>query len=257
MPMVLMRATTATRRAVGPGANAHTPGADLLWTAALAASLPSTASARQCGDGWTYLAPSMGLTAADQEAVYDSGRDRLVVLIGLARQTWEFDFGTLSWSLRDTANGPSARDRFGMAYDANRGVTVLHGGRLTPVADTWEWNGTSWTRILEGLPNDMGEDPTLAYDPITRKVMRYGGYHWQSLFGGDWIIRSLGFWSGSDWSSAGTSSLAVMAPSLVSDPVQGFYMVSGGRIPSGGGPAQSPGSGTAVSAGAGWQIAQS
>ena len=36
-----------------------------------------------------------------------------------------------------------------MAYDVARGVTVLFGGYVLPpdaIGDTWEWDGTSWTR---------------------------------------------------------------------------------------------------------------
>jgi hypothetical protein len=39
-----------------------------------------------------------------------------------------------------------------MAYDRNRGRIVLFGGindiNLPPqLTDTWEWDGTSWTRV--------------------------------------------------------------------------------------------------------------
>lgn len=43
---------------------------------------------------------------------------------------------------------PSPRHGHGMAFDDARGVTVLFGGSFdsTSFADTWEWNGDTWTQ---------------------------------------------------------------------------------------------------------------
>src|SRR5262245_66106604 len=46
--------------------------------------------------------------------------------------------------------GPSARAP-AMAYDSQRGRTVLFGGltlfRAPPLGDTWEWDGSTWVQL--------------------------------------------------------------------------------------------------------------
>ena len=58
---------------------------------------------------------------------------------------------TAEWTQR-MVSGPSVRSHHAMAYDAARGVTVLFGGNVNGgfSAETWEWNGTAWTRRLVG-----------------------------------------------------------------------------------------------------------
>ena len=74
--------------------------------------------------------------------------------------------GTLSaqasqgWAQVSTA-GPAPRIEPAMAYDSQRGVTVLFGGdNGSNLGDTWEWNGSTWTQLSTKGPtaqpnNDM------------------------------------------------------------------------------------------------------
>lgn len=51
--------------------------------------------------------------------------------------------------------GPSARFWQAMAYDSQRGRTVLFGGTSTGVdhfGDTWGWDGTTWTQVTATGP---------------------------------------------------------------------------------------------------------
>src|SRR5215831_19823829 len=51
--------------------------------------------------------------------------------------------------------GPAARGSHAMAYDSQRGATVLFGGVagiFTISGDTWEWNGSSWTQMATTGP---------------------------------------------------------------------------------------------------------
>lgn len=75
---------------------------------------------------------------------YDDRRGVTVLFGGAiagarAADTWEWDGST--WELVATT-GPSGRESHAMAFDAVRGVTVLHGGGLT--SQTWEWDGAKW-----------------------------------------------------------------------------------------------------------------
>ena len=78
---------------------------------------------------------------------FDSRRE-VTVMFGAGngdRKTWEFDGER--WASRTTPNSPSARGEHGMAYDEDRGVVVLFGGRDSSgdLEDTWEYDGNDWT----------------------------------------------------------------------------------------------------------------
>jgi hypothetical protein len=66
-----------------------------------------------------------------------------------------------------------------MAYDSERGVTVLYGGQNVHrdfQDDTWEWDGETWRRII-GLdprpPRTIAH--AMAYDSRRGVVVLYGG----------------------------------------------------------------------------------
>ena len=58
-------------------------------------------------------------------AVYDTGRNRVVLLGGASGETWEWD--GRSWTRRLTANGPSGRTDVALAYDGLRRRVILFG----------------------------------------------------------------------------------------------------------------------------------
>lgn len=66
-----------------------------------------------------------------------------------------------------------------MAFDSDRGVAVLFGGRVGNghANDTWEWNGSAW-RAAGGpqpLPNHRDRH-AMAYDSRRRVMVLFGGY---------------------------------------------------------------------------------
>lgn len=90
---------------------------------------------------------------------------------------WEWDGNR--WALAAT-EGPAPRTLHGLAYDGARRRVVLFGGtsELSPDTpahgDTWEWDGTTWTRSdVEGpSPRDQ---VAMAYDPVQQVVVLHGG----------------------------------------------------------------------------------
>ena len=73
-----------------------------------------------------------------------------VLLIGSTGAVVNADAATtsLNWVHVSTAQAPAGRVYAAMSYDSLRGRTVLVGGSNNPslnFADTWEWNGSSWT----------------------------------------------------------------------------------------------------------------
>ena len=114
--------------------------------------------------------------------VYDSKRGVTVLFGGnwgntYQSDTWEYD-GT-SWKQRSTG-GPPARQYPGMAFDENRGETVLLGGfgypnKSTTYGDTWIWNGTTWKEHFGIKSPGVREFAAMTYDPIRKRALLWGG----------------------------------------------------------------------------------
>ncbi|HEX6693483.1 MAG TPA: hypothetical protein VF035_02150 [Longimicrobiales bacterium] len=120
----------------------------------------------------------------DHGLVYDAAR-KVVVMYGgggpddavSLGSTWAFDGA--SWKLIAT-DGPGQRSDVRLAYDAARDVVVLYGGRargttgMHVFTDTWEWNGAMWRKAADGGP-PARTHAALGYDPLSRRVLLYGG----------------------------------------------------------------------------------
>lgn len=105
------------------------------------------------GSNWVQVALTGPSARTAHAMTYDSQRGRTVLFGGVSGSgtthieygdTWEWDGST--WMLASIA-GPTARVHHAMAYDSQRGCTVLFGGgsSMPPFGDTWEWSA--------GLPN--------------------------------------------------------------------------------------------------------
>ena len=122
---------------------------------------------------------------ASHAAAYDDSEGRLVIYGGgnwsTGYKTWLFD-GT-SWADGgpmdpDNFAGPGVRQELGLAFDSNRGRTVMFGGkRIKPdgmnyweYGDVYEFNGFAWKEIA--VSDDEGDG-----DPGTRHgfTMAYAG----------------------------------------------------------------------------------
>jgi hypothetical protein len=108
------------------------------------------------GNTWTQRTTAHQPPISVRALAYDEGRRVVVGFGGGAEtsETWEYD--GKDWTFR-TTGGPTAIFHDSLAYHAFRHSIVLH--RLgynknppPPVSrETWEWDGTSWTRrILQG-----------------------------------------------------------------------------------------------------------
>jgi T5SS/PEP-CTERM-associated repeat protein len=81
------------------------------------------------------------------------------------------------WSLVPTPTAPSPRISCAMAYDKDRGVTVLAGGDPIGNAfnDTWEFDGTTWTRNAAGDLPAPTTGASMAFDPVRHRMVLFGG----------------------------------------------------------------------------------
>lgn len=153
----------------------------------------------------------------------DSARHKVVLFGGhtyptpLAYgDTWEFD-GT-TWTERTPRAGPSpsARSQTAMAYDVARGRTVLFGGfdSAVPgyVADTWTWDGSTWTSRTPGHHPPARSQHRMCWDESRQRIVLFGGQDNVGIFSDTWE------WDGNDWVERLTTG-----PYLIGNGVQLVY----------------------------------
>lgn len=156
------------------------------------------------GSSWALRAHTGPAPRRSHAMAYDSTRGVTVLFGGHTccsggslpfGDTWEWDGA--EWVLRATV-GPPRRAWHTMAFDRDRGVTVLFGGAGGPngnperFADTWEWDGASWT-----LRDATGPAPryvhAMAYDSARGVTVMVGGW------GEDSFLRDAWEWNGTVW----------------------------------------------------------
>ncbi len=153
-------------------------------------------------NGTWSIADSAGGPGNYGSMVYDAINQRVLrfqspSLTGQPSELWSWNGS--SWQLQPALQPlPNVYD-FAMAFDNNRGVLVLHGGRppgtIQPVGQTWEWDGTNWT-LLPQLPQPGAVyDAAMAYDPNLEAIVMAGG----SLGNGGLVSDFVWTWDGSNW----------------------------------------------------------
>ncbi|MFK7741258.1 MAG: hypothetical protein AB8H80_13140 [Planctomycetota bacterium] len=100
---------------------------------------------------------------------------RSPTLGSLANDLQEWDGA--SWSPIATTSAPSPRFLYGMAYDSNRDVVVLFGGRTATGVnnETWEFDGTDWTQATPGSNPAPREEMGMVFDEQAGTVILFGG----------------------------------------------------------------------------------
>lgn len=171
-------------------------------------------------NGWTYSAATGWQPSYTGQPVaryqhglaYDNLRRRFVLFGGQTRtpdlsaqqiflnDTWEWDGA--AWHFL-TATGPAPRSRPAMAFDRQRGVTVMTGGFVQGGAPdpkpggVWEWNGVAWQ---VRVPTN---GPSASYSQESG-AMVYDAFHRALLFGpsvgepAGWTFRT---WDGTRWTT--------------------------------------------------------
>jgi hypothetical protein len=175
------------------------------------------------GTFWSRRATTGPMTSDGYSMAFDSARHR-TVLFGVATTgwpTWEWD-GT-NW-LQAATGGPG-RTNAGMAFDANRGVTVLFGGIRSGnqyLGDTWEWDGQSWgQRAVSGPSARTGL--AMAYDSARHVVVLFGGFDGIGPLGDTWE------WDGSSWvQQANSGPPARSSTAMTYDSARGVVTMFGG-----------------------------
>lgn len=187
------------------------------------------------GVRWSQRASSGPSAREHASMVYDANRRVMVLFGGSAEsivngETWEWNGA--SWTRRVVV-GPLPRRGHAMAYDSDRRVTVLFGGSLTTLGttvtdETWEWNGTAWSRRLVTAPAARRWH-AMAYDTTRRVTVLFGGRTASQAADDTWE------WNGTRW----TRRTVAESPSprhghaMAYSPVRGACVLMGG-VSSGG-----------------------
>lgn len=98
------------------------------------------------------------------------------------------------WQSITTGPAPSPRGFHSLAYDVGRDRTLLFGGwDGTPLGDTWEFDGVSWTRLAPQHAPTPRCCYALAADPLRGRIVLFGGADSSIDWGDTWE------WDGADW----------------------------------------------------------
>jgi hypothetical protein len=152
-------------------------------------------------------------------AVYADEALFCVAPLDSATITWEYDGST--WTPNRVPGSPPPRIRASLAWMPSIGKTVLFGGRsflpvsataVDPVqtpypetltggllADTWTYDGVSWTPVAGGSPPDAREGSQLVYDAARGVLVLVGG-HTAADVAPDIDRLSIWEFDGTDWS---------------------------------------------------------
>ena len=147
---------------------------------------------------WTQLTPTTTPPARwGHRMVYDTLRNRIVTFGGRsptttanANDTWEWDCATSNWIQVLPAASPNARAFYSMVYDENRNRCVLYGAQAGSVAggaaQTWEYDGSTWTQVVTATTPPGLETPAMAYDKRRGVTVMFGGGQSATLFNQTW-----------------------------------------------------------------------
>ncbi len=161
-----------------------------------------TASTRELG-GTFWRTPVLNDPEGDgdptpgfgQTMAYDARRGRVLLFGGAppaSDELWEID--GLSWRRRlpsdpEGDGNPAPRFLHGMAYDIERGTTLVHAGCTTPLNidgcaerldDLWSYDGSSWTELCTSaecratVPRPRS-GVAMAHDRARRVTLVFGG----------------------------------------------------------------------------------
>src|SRR6185369_16933376 len=104
------------------------------------------------------------------------------------------------------------------AYDAERKKVVMVG-----YDGTYLWDGATWTKAAPQNPIPRSGRGGLAYDPIRKEVVEFGGENTAHTF----------VWNGSDWSERNPATVppAVSSTRIVYDAGHQRMIIFGGQVP--------------------------
>lgn len=194
------------------GAFAFRPGSGALLFGGLVSASPATAAGDTwiwSGDRWDRVSPNQSPSSRWGHAMaYDSRRDRVVLFGGfldnptqINGETWEWDGAT--WSLRSSGGAIPGLAYSMMAFDSDRGRTVLFGGRDAngnQRNDTWVWDGSAWSQLNPTNRPSPRMRGGFAFLPRIGATVLFGGGDGSTTLQDTWLF------DGQDWSQVTTAN---------------------------------------------------
>lgn len=157
------------------------------------------------GTAWTQRSPAVSPPPrGNAQMWFDEVRGTIVLFGGhftdltnaAYGDMWEWN-GT-NWTQLAPATMPSGRVYHAIAYDSQRNVAVLFGGRAAgggTQTDTWEWDGANWTQRSPVSAPSPRIDHEMAFDPSRGRCVVHSGV---GATGADtWE------WDGANWMPGG------------------------------------------------------
>jgi hypothetical protein len=148
------------------------------------------------GAAWQELKLFGPAAGGGATLTYDAARKRSVLTGGASHtnatpraETWLFDGA--AWMKAVVTESPASQYA-GAAYDRARELVVVVRPLDSTSSETWEWNGTTWSRSAASAPLPYEYSYSLAYDEAAKRVV--------SLLEG-----ALWGWNGSAWSRVDVS----------------------------------------------------
>jgi hypothetical protein len=164
------------------------------------------------GTNWTQTSTSGPPGTFSSALAWDQLRNDTVLALGGA-DTWLYAGGV--WT-QASLSGPPARDGAAMAWDSARKRTVLFGGFVSsvPLSDTWEWDGTQWSKGAGGPTGSQAF--AMVYDSARAQSLLFDGTNTWS-------------WDGTSWSQRATTGPPTrLHPAMAFDEARGRAVLYGG-----------------------------
>jgi hypothetical protein len=140
------------------------------------------------GAHWTKLTePAPPTNRRNFLAAFDPVRKALVLFGGendtqVFAETWEWKT-SVGWAKRSPNPVPPGRLSGALAWHDGLQKLVLFGGnkaRFTQnrqlANDTWTWDGTTWTEVLNATPPGPRFVTSAAWEPVLKKLLLASGY---------------------------------------------------------------------------------
>jgi len=148
------------------------------------------------GSAWTQVKKNPAPSRSHTAMWYDPILKKTVIYGGLGRldpdgkllrfdDMWSFD-GT-GWTQIKPSTTPGMRYGAQVGVNPNTNHTLLFGGIRVDIDannnqvqvyanDTWDWDGTNWTKVNSALVPPARENAAIAFDPIRNELVMFGGY---------------------------------------------------------------------------------
>lgn len=155
------------------------------------------------GVGWVraFADPTYPALRYRSALAYDARRRRVVMFGGRdgvsssRDDTWEWD--GRQWQQVLTPTSPPARHSHALTYDAARGKIVLFGGTNldfvyhgNDFADTWEYDGVTWTQVTPATSPPVMRNHVMTYDPNLGVTVVFGSGGLWEYDGSTWRDQS-------------------------------------------------------------------